>query len=230
MALLQLFTNNAVSLLQANISASDTTIIVQPGLGAEFPQPVNPGEFFLITLENIAAPLQREIIKVMGRSGDVLTGCIRAQEGTFAQSWPATNTLVDHRITAETIKQAFLQPVAPPPSSGTGGYVYAPVTILPLQSDSVSTVVYSDYRRGNKFWVTMVAPTIDLAQTFEVLTLVNGSIAGNAETVTWTRSNRLGYNFLGSLGVTLNTSTKELTVSWTNNEPNVSVTVTIVRI
>ena len=233
MALLQLFTNNAISLLQANISASDTTILLQPGLGAEFPQPVNPGEFFLITLETIAAPLHREIIKVTGRTGDTLTGCVRAQEGTSSRSWVAFDTLVDHRITAETIRQAFLQPVAPilpPPASGAGGYPYTPVTVPATTTQGVAVVDYSDFQRGNKFWVSMVNPANGQAQAFEVLTIIQGLLSLNSETVDFTRSNRIGHNFLGSVLVTLNTSAKQISVSWKNDEPTANVVVTVIRI
>lgn len=112
MSLLQLFSNNAVSLLNAPISASSTSLQVQPGLGALFPQPSQPGEFFLVTLETIAAPFNREIIKVTGRSGDTLTFSLadRAQEGTVAQAWAANDTLVDHRATAETYRAAMRFP------------------------------------------------------------------------------------------------------------------------
>jgi hypothetical protein len=231
MSLLQLFTNNAISLLQVSISASDTTIVLQPGQGALFPLPTNPGEFFLITLESIASPLNREIIKISGRVGDILTvhPTGRAQEGTVAQVWPAINTLVDHRITAETIRQAFLQPIAPPPS-GTGGYEYSPVTIFSSTSDTVADVIYSHTHRGNKFWVSMVCEQNFKSQHFEVLTLVEGSLSANAETVTWTRTNRIGYNFLGMLTISLDTSLKQLNVGWTNAEPLVDVTVSVVRI
>jgi len=106
--ILQLWSNNAISLLQNSIGASDTTLTVQPGLGAKFPQPTNPGEFFLITLEDVNAPVAREIIKVMGRTGDTFTGLVRAQEDTTALAWPAGDTLVDHRMTAATVHQSFI--------------------------------------------------------------------------------------------------------------------------
>lgn len=112
MAVLQLFTNNAIALLQTNIGPTSMTVQVQPGLGALYPQPVNPGEFFLVTLESINAPLATEIIKITGRVGDVFTVGARGQENTTAQAWTADETLVDHRVTAETMRQAFLQPVS----------------------------------------------------------------------------------------------------------------------
>lgn len=114
---LQLFTNNAVSLLASPISASDTTLLLMSGFGPLFPSP-GPNEFFLVTLEDQAASV-REIIKVTGRTGDVLTGLVRAQEGTAARSWSASlgnDTLVDHRVTAETMNRMQQLPIA-----GSGG-------------------------------------------------------------------------------------------------------------
>ena len=231
MSLLQLFTNNAVSLLQVSISSSDTTIVLQPGQGASFPQPTNPGEYFLVTLESIAAPLNREIVKISGRAGDVLTvhPAGRAQEGTTAQAWTAVNTLVDHRITAETIRQAFLQPVAPPPS-GTGGYEYSPVTVNAITQENIAVVEYAHAHRGNKFWISMVSDQSFQAQHFEVLTVVQGDLSTDSETLTWTKTNRIGYNFAGEVLLSLNTATKELTLQWDNQELVDDLQVTVVRI
>lgn len=227
MALLQLFTNNAISLLQAPISASSTTIILQPGLGAAFPLPANPGEFFLITLEDIAAPFNREIVKVTGRTGDTLTGCLRAEEGTTAQAWAALDTLVDHRITAETIKQAFLQPIA---ASGTIiGETSPPVVILSGQTLPGNVATYADTKRGFKFFVTLTMSATWQSQSFEVLGNVGGDLTTNSETVTFNRTSRVGTNFAGSLNLTLNTALKQVSLSWTNNEIN-PITIQCIRI
>jgi hypothetical protein len=110
----QLFTNNAVTLLAAPISPSDVSLTVMSGYGSLFPLPIDAGDFFLVTLENQSGT-SREIIRVTGRSGDTFTGLVRAQEGTTAQAWSASlgnDTLVDHRVTAETMRQALLQPVS----------------------------------------------------------------------------------------------------------------------
>lgn len=96
----QLFTNNAISLLTSDLTSSGSTIHLIPGDGALFPQPVNPGDFFLVTLEDDTATY-REIIKINDRVGDVLyiDAAGRGFEGTDIRNWPE-NTLVDHRITA----------------------------------------------------------------------------------------------------------------------------------
>lgn len=106
--MIQLFSNNAVSLLAAPLSATATSLQVMAGHGARYPAPTG-GDFFLVTLEDEAATT-REIIRVTGRSGDVLTFSLadRGQEGTTARAWPAgggADTLVDHRVTAETLRR-----------------------------------------------------------------------------------------------------------------------------
>jgi hypothetical protein len=114
----QLFTNNAISLLAAPIGSGDVTLRVMSGMGALFPQPTGDGsDYFLVTLEDQGATV-REIIRVVGRSGDVFTEIIRAQEGTAARAWNAVagdDTIVDHRITAETMRLAMLLPEMPAP-------------------------------------------------------------------------------------------------------------------
>lgn len=99
----RLFTDNAVSLLASGISASATSLTVLPGHGAMFPTPA-ANEFFCVTLEDQAA-INREIVHVTQRTGDVFT-IQRGQEGTTARAWSATtgsDTLVDHRVTAQTL-------------------------------------------------------------------------------------------------------------------------------
>ena len=266
---IQLFTNNAVSLLSAPISAASTSLSVMAGYGALFP---NPGvnEFFLITLENESATL-REIIKVTGRSGDTLTFLLtdRGQEGTTPRSWGASSgndTLVDHRVTAETMRQAMLLPEISTPSgspltiqdegtslataattlnfvgpnvvvSGSGATktititpsapageeihgasTIVPVSIDPSWAQPLSTVTYSQFQRGFKFFVTIMMPSNFLSSTFEVLGNIGGDLSANAETAVWNRTSRIGHNFAGNISIALNTSTKELSLIWTNLE------------
>lgn len=115
--LTQLFSNNAVSLLSAPITATSTSLTVIPGHGALYPQPTGDGsDYFLITLEDQSATV-REIIKVTARVGDTLYFSLadRGLEGTTARSWLAStgsDTLVDHRITAETLTRAMQKPLA----------------------------------------------------------------------------------------------------------------------
>lgn len=105
MALKQLFTNNAVSLLQAPIDSTSTLLHVLPEHGELFPTP-QANEFFTITLEDQGALVQ-EIVHVTERIGDAFV-VIRGQEGTEARAWSASqgnDTLVDHRLTALTLNR-----------------------------------------------------------------------------------------------------------------------------
>lgn len=107
----QLFTNNAVALLAAPLNPGDTTLRVMAGYGSLYPEPA-AGQFFLVTLEDQTGTA-REIIRVTGRVGDLFTNCVRGQEGTTARAWSASlgsDTLVDHRVTAETMRLAMLLP------------------------------------------------------------------------------------------------------------------------
>jgi hypothetical protein len=264
----QLFTNNAVALLAAPISQIATSLTVMSGYGVLFPQPVDPGDFFLVTLENQTGTT-REILRVNGRSGDTFTNIVRGQEGTSAQMWQASlgnDTLVDHRVTAETMRQALLQPVnASTPASLiiqdegvplagatdiinfvgadvtvtgagstktvtitnaggagdiSGATTLTPVTVDPAWTIPLSSVIYSQYQRGFKFFVTILMPSNFLSCTFEVLGNISGDLAANGETVTWNRTARVGYNFAGSINITLNQTTKVLNLVWTNGEAN----------
>lgn len=274
MTVLQLFTNNAVSLLELPLNANGDTILLQPGAGAVFPEPINLGEFFLVTLEDIANPTKREIIKIIGRTGDVLivdpNG--RGWEGTTPSYWAEHETLVDHRITAGTIEDAFLSPasggtgsVGPkgdkgdpgiqgpkgdqgiqgPPgpqgpagsggSSGSSGSVAGgnldPIVVDPTFALNISSPLpYSDFKRGHKFWVTLYSPLNGAAETFEVLCVVQGNISANLETVNWTQSNRVGFNFKGALTIVLDKPNNTLALNWDNSEPVTPVIVTVAHL
>ncbi len=270
MALKQLFTNNAVTLLAAPITASDTSLTVMTGYGALFP---NPGvdEFFLVTLENQAATA-REIIKITGRTGDVFTFSLsdRGQEDTVPQAWGASSgndTLVDHRVTAETLDRALADtgiagidvqdhgsPIATAATtlnfegsvsvsgSGTtktititgGNDIHGSTTLTSIVVDPgwtipVSTVAYSQYQRGFKFFVTLLMPANQKSCTFEVLGNIGGNISANAEVARWNQIGRVGDSFVGEVNITLNTSSKVLELVWTNGEAN-SVEVLCTRI
>lgn len=163
----QLFSNNAISLLQLAVSPSSLTITVQPGLGSVFPNP-GPGEFFLVTLEDIAAPNTREIIKIDSRTGDVLHIAARGQEGTPILSWPAANTLVDHRITAATIADAFANPPIPTQVSAftnDAGYIThvdLPAALLhPVKTITANyTATQNDYYLGVNTSLTAITITL----------------------------------------------------------------------
>jgi hypothetical protein len=90
-----LFSNYASAPLAASISSSATTVTVTSGQGALFPA-VPAGSIFYATLTDSSNNL--EVVKVTARSTDALT-VVRAQEGTTARAYAATDKL-ELRLTA----------------------------------------------------------------------------------------------------------------------------------
>lgn len=75
--------NNATTTIASGISDSATTITVAGASGALFPN-AGSGDYFYATLNNSNNDI--EIVKVTGRSGDVMT-VVRGQDGTTAAAW-----------------------------------------------------------------------------------------------------------------------------------------------
>lgn len=101
MALKLLAANNAQTVLSAGISSSATTLTVNTGTGALFPEPVSGTSFYKLTLVDAATGQLTEIMHVTARTGDVMT-VLRAQEGTTARAWSA-NDIVANMLTAGTL-------------------------------------------------------------------------------------------------------------------------------
>ena len=101
MALTLLATNNAESTLASAISATDTSLIVSAGTGAEFPDAVAGESYFKLTLTDATTGSQVEIVNVTAKAGDIFT-IERAQEGTLARAW-AANDMVANMMTADTL-------------------------------------------------------------------------------------------------------------------------------
>lgn len=162
----QLFANNAVSLLAAAIGPGATSLSVLPGMGALFPQPSAPGEYFLVTLENEAATT-REIVRVTGRTGDTLTGLVRGQEGTTALSWgssPGNDTLVDHRVTAQTMRLAMELPSTHFGPSSVG------VVVPPSTTQPINVLDTSGLNRSCK-WIMTITAADSRVSVIEVLAI-----------------------------------------------------------
>lgn len=120
-ALIELYSNNANSVLADSITPTDTTINLDAGTGSLFPSPVSGKSFFYITITSHIAPnTVYEICQVIGRSGDVLT-VNRGQQGSTAQSW-SVNDLVLQAVTKSTLDQ-FVQPWVGIDSGTTNAYV-----------------------------------------------------------------------------------------------------------
>ena len=81
------FANNAISALSASITSTATTLNLNAGTGAIFPQ-LTAGQSFILSLTDAATESKKEIMLCTAISGDTLT-VTRGQEGTTAQSWLA---------------------------------------------------------------------------------------------------------------------------------------------
>lgn len=91
---LNLFTNNAATVLSAGILAGDTSLTVTAGTGALFPT-LAGSEYFYCTLSNTSGSVL-EIVKVTARSTDTFT-IVRAQDGTTASAF-STGDKVELRL------------------------------------------------------------------------------------------------------------------------------------
>ena len=98
----QLFSNNAAATLASDVSSTDTTITLATGTGALFTSPASGQKELATLLKPTDTTVPVEIIKIISRSGDILT-VERGQEGTASAAWPASSTSIQGRITAATL-------------------------------------------------------------------------------------------------------------------------------
>lgn len=96
------FANFARSQLAAGLAAGDLTLSVVTTHGARFPT-LTGAQYFYVVLENAA--LDREIVKVTARSGDLFT-IVRAQDNTTALAWNAGD-VVSLRMVAAALQDAI---------------------------------------------------------------------------------------------------------------------------
>lgn len=95
-------TNNAFGTLNAGITNSDTTVVLQSGQGSRFPS-LSSGDYFYATLIDTSNNL--EIVKVTARSTDTMT-IVRAQDNTTARAY-ATNDRFELRPTAAMLNEVI---------------------------------------------------------------------------------------------------------------------------
>lgn len=112
------YTNNASGTFPNALTAGATTIQLNSGQGALFPQ-ITGTDIFRATITDTATKTFIEIVTVTAISGDTLT-VIRAQEGTSARSWLAGDIL-SHRETAAQMGDML--------SKTYGGAIIAPVSV-----------------------------------------------------------------------------------------------------
>ena len=211
----QLFSNNAISLLQSSIAYSDTEIHLTPGRGNLFPQPIYSHDYFLVTLENSENPEQYEIIKISGRTNDTLfiapNG--RGYENTIQQNWPVATSICDHRITAGSLNR-----------------------FLPAKQSRISTIpddnqkhiidefTASKYTPTCKWIVTLTTDEVNFkTRSFEILaSFKNGAIESN-----WTRYAVVGDNILHTIDVIQTGFKMQLRIE---NKQNINLIINITRI
>jgi hypothetical protein len=219
----QLFSNNAISLLSAGISETATSLSVIPGHGALFPQPTGDGsDYFLITLEDQSASV-REIIRVTKRIGDVLYFDLsdRGQEGTAVLAWSAVSgndTIVDHRITAETMRLAMTLPAQSAGASWIFGENTVNTNIDQGWQLPISVCRYSNQNRAFKYIVTVMNTVTFSTRTFEVLLVISGNVSAGTEVVNATKYGMVGPSIQGEVHASINPSTKILELAWQNDE------------
>ncbi|MEX3926183.1 hypothetical protein AB4Y36_19440 [Paraburkholderia sp. BR10936] len=96
-----LFANNAAGSLAAGITSGATSLTLNTGQAAAFPNPTAPDVFYA-TITDAATQTQIEIVLVTQVSGSVFQ-ITRAQDGTSALSWNAGD-IVSMRATAGQLK------------------------------------------------------------------------------------------------------------------------------
>ncbi len=152
------FENNSNGILNADIDAVTTTIQLVAGQGDNFP-PTGVDEIFFITLQNYEAQLI-EICRVTDRTGDVFT-VLRGQDGTVARSWASATTVVQLRITRETL-ETFVQRGVTSLTEGELVTVNSQGQLTPLSDGLPQTWEYFTSAEGQAvFNTTANLPTTD---------------------------------------------------------------------
>lgn len=97
MSILQLFDNNATTVVGAQLLVAGTTLTVATGEGVKF-SPVVGNETMVLTLENSGGDIEIVLVTAHTAAADTFT-ITRAQEGTTAIQWEIGEK-VEQRITA----------------------------------------------------------------------------------------------------------------------------------
>ncbi|HGV2138674.1 TPA: SGNH/GDSL hydrolase family protein [Escherichia coli] len=174
MALTLLATNNAESTLASAISATDTSLIVSAGTGAEFPDAVAGESYFKLTLTDAATGSQVEIVNVTAKAGDIFT-IERAQEGTLARAW-AANDMVANMMTADTLniiaqyaqQAAASAAQAEEYANNASDYAQNKFTFYKTASDPDGTIAgLAATTEGQSFWVAQGPDALSAAWQYQ---------------------------------------------------------------
>ena len=211
------FSNNGHSTLAASLTDSATSITVASGHGARFPS-LSSGEYFYATLIDSSNNL--EIVKVTGRSSDVLT-VTRAQESTTARAY-AIGDRVELRVTAAGITDATnIDNTVPAQSSHSGKFLTTDGTNVSWGAESVSA---SDLTSGTLATARMAGGTV--LQTICSYGIQNATTTISAATSASTqyganRGNRI-YSLAETINITCRSTSSKLLcfakVGWSSSQ------------
>ena len=102
----QLFKNFARARIASSIGSSDTTIVLQAGYGAIFPEANmgtgSTGDWFKAVLQKVTGEMEIVAVRTRTSGSDVFANVLRAQEGTTALSFDA-DTVIGCRLTAADV-------------------------------------------------------------------------------------------------------------------------------
>jgi len=198
-----LFENNAESTLVAGISAVATSLTVQSGDGALFPNP-SGGDTFRATLSDASNNI--EIVDVTSRAGDVFT-IVRGQEGTIANAYLSADN-VGLRLTRDTLAEfsqnvdAVLKAVAAIKSlgdltfndniqlnfgTGIDAEVYFDATQWNFDLNNDGIIAFRDGNSGNanRFTLDISSGDVVMTGTLDATGIItaNANLVANAELV-----------------------------------------------
>jgi len=131
MATQLLYANNAVGTLAAPITNASTSLTLNVGQAALFPNP-GPGQAFYATLTDAATQTLKEIVLATAVAGNIVS-ITRAQDGTLAQSWNAGDFFEQCVVAAEL---RLFQAATTPPGTLIGVQV---ITATGVYTPTVGT-------------------------------------------------------------------------------------------
>lgn len=158
MALVYLFTNNAVGRLREPVNAGDGSILLRIGHGSYFPDPdTEKDQAFLITVQEQLGDDSLEIMECYQRDGDTLY-VHRAQDGTSALSFPE-----DGRLGLRLPRKALQNFVQEPPADDRpylrlrGEWKPFPYALLPSWGEMYAQIPLQQFNADNTVYGTMTA-------------------------------------------------------------------------